>query len=38
VRFCVESRKNAARGCAFLEISRLAGDNPDGIYFEIARA
>jgi hypothetical protein len=38
VRFYVEGRKNAAHGCAFLDIARPADDNPDGIYFGVARA
>jgi hypothetical protein len=38
VRFYLEGRKNLARGCAFLCISRPAGDNPDGIYFAVVRA
>lgn len=38
VRFYVEGRKNATHGCAFLDIARPADDNPDGIYFVVARA
>jgi hypothetical protein len=38
VRFYVDGRKNVAHGCAFLCISRPAGDNPDGIYFAVVRA
>jgi hypothetical protein len=33
VRFYVEDRKNVAHGCALLDISRPADDNPDGICF-----
>jgi hypothetical protein len=38
VRFNVEGRKNEAHECAFLDVSRPADDNPDGINFVIARA
>jgi hypothetical protein len=38
VCFYVVGRKNAAHGCALLDITRPAGDNPDGIYFFVVRA